>query len=146
MRIFFIGLLALVLSADSVPPQKVLPADASALLSDSLSALLRHQLDTLTSPAMDARKVELRTLQQRGYADVLAAVLDDDGVSAFLSLARMNAQIEYTISHRTLYVYSSVVSSDTARHLPPFLFTYTSLPWQIPLKDDWSMPEDPWKR
>ena len=146
MKIFLVAMLAVVVSADSVPPQTALPAEVSALLSDSLSARLRVQLDTLTSPAMEARKAERRTLQQRGYADVLAAVLDDDGVGAFLSLARMNAQIEYTMSHRTLFVFGAVAPSDSSRQLPPFLFTYKSGPWQLPLSDDWSMPEDPWKR
>jgi hypothetical protein len=50
------------------------------------------------------------------------------------------------MSHRTLYVFGAVAPSDSSRQLPPYMFTYKSAPWQIPIRDDWSMPEDPWKR
>ncbi len=141
MKLLIAAVLAMVLTtdADTSLPELYTP------LADSLSASLRHQLDTISSPALEARKQARRLLQQSGYANVLADVLSDDGMGSLLSLARMNAQVEYTVPHRPLSIYIPVTPSEASRKLPPWFFTYKSGLIQIVLHDDWSMPEDPWK-
>ncbi len=140
MKLFIAAVLAMVLATDA---DTALP-ELSPPLSDSLSASLRRQFDAMTSPALEARKAARRRLQQAGYASVLADVLSDDGWGSLLSLARMNAQIEYTIPHRPLSIFIPVTPSAASKKLPPWFFTYKSGPVEIVLHDDWSMPEDPW--
>ena len=141
MKLLLAALIAFTLSNDAGTSSP----EVDSALSESARAEFRRHLDSLTTPALEARKAARREVQRRGYANVLADVLSDDGVGSVLSLSRMNAELEYTISHHPLSIYVPIVPSESSRALPPWFFTYKSGPLNIKLHDDWSMPENPWK-
>ncbi len=140
MKLLLAAVLALVLSADADTSSP----DLESALNDSARARFRQHLDSLTTPTLEARKAARLALQRRGYASVLADVLSDDGLGSLLSLSRMNAQLEYTISHQPLTIYIAIPSSGASTTPPPWFFSYKSGPIPIVLHDDWTMPENPW--
>ena len=156
-KIVIAAILAMVLATDATSPhlsRNGLQATANDTTipeldgrsADSLSALLLRQLASISSPALEARKAARLKVQKAGYANVLADALDGDGLGAFLSMTRMNAQVEFTISHRQLSIQVPIAPPKSSLTPPPYVFIYKSAPWEIPLLDDWSMPEDPWNR
>lgn len=152
IRLLVLGLFSMFLQADTLPGGNgVFTRDSSlpelyGSAADSFSGRLAGQLAGMTSPALEARKAARLRLQRIGYASVLAEVLRDDGLSAFLCMARMNSQLAFSLSHRQLFLYVPVTQPANSAQSPPYVFTYESAPWEIPLKDNWSMPEDPWRR
>jgi len=112
---------------------------------DSTATGFSRAVRSFSKPALEERKASRRALQRAGYADVVAGLLRLDAAAALGSLIRMNAQVEFRLSHRPLYLYIPVTPAGTDSLLPPSLFFYRSPPMAIELSDDWSMPEDPWK-
>jgi hypothetical protein len=97
---------------------------------DSLAKVLNINISALTTPEFEQRKELRRSIQRKGYSNVLMDVLSHDAVSALVSFVKMRLHIEYSISHRPLSVYARTARGTFA----------------IPLPDDWSFPADPWKK
>jgi len=98
---------------------------------DSLAAVFNKELSSFTSPILEERKRTRVMLQRRGYSDVLMNILSEDALSAVFSYVRTLLQIEYSISHRPVYLRIPISGGGTVN---------------IPLPDDWSFPADPWRK
>jgi hypothetical protein len=103
---------------------------------DSLSAGFARALRGMTSPELEERKASRRALQQRGYATALQASLEGDGFSALLAALRAHLQIALHIPHTPLTVHYLIKR-------PP---GWPDLYYEVVLADDWSFPEDPWRK
>jgi hypothetical protein len=129
-----------VLTSDSL---KVSPVDSEM---EQRREDVRRAIQSISTPELEARKARRRLMQQRGYADILHHVLRRDGLSALISSARLTSQLEYSLPRNTLMLYIPVrrppVRDST---LPPF-YSFSSGPMGVPLPEDRSFPEDPWKR
>lgn len=120
---------------------------ASERLQDSLRNEVSAAIARLTSPELEARKARRRALQQKGYADILFHVLRRDGLWGLFSYFRLSSQLEYSLPQNTLYIYLPVKTSPTRRDSSVWGFTGApSGPMAVPLNEDRSFPEDPWRR
>jgi hypothetical protein len=139
--IIFLALLAFGFSAGPSPAQKEVKDEKL----DSLAASFRGMVRNLTTPALERRKMALRKFQQRGYVEVLSAVVAEDGVSALLSLIKVNAQIAYHLPHNQLVFHiPPAEAAPPATQSPWHLLTSASQPYTVPLVQDWTFPVDPW--
>ena len=111
---------------------------------DSLQRAHLMALRELGSPALEQRKAARLRLQRAGYLEALASELRGDGAASLASLVRMNAQVEFHLSHRPLSVYFPV-AQPTSPVISPLMRQRTSGMYQVLLYEDWSMPEDPWR-
>ncbi|MBX2992505.1 MAG: hypothetical protein KF749_15235 [Bacteroidetes bacterium] len=100
---------------------------------DSLAQAFNIQISELTSPQLEERKRIRREMQQKGYAIVLTDVLAGDGVNAIISYLKTKLQIEFAISHQPLSLRITIDRGE-------------GKVWDIPLPDDWTFPDDPWKK
>jgi hypothetical protein len=131
----------------SVPPPATaqeVPSKGSPDQPDSLATAYQRHLLTLTSPELEARKYRRRQLQQQGYAEVLQALLEGDGVSALMSWLRTTLQLEYSLPHRPLYVYVRPPETRRDTSLAGRMMSSSGGYIQIPLREDRSFPVDPW--
>lgn len=112
---------------------------------DSLSRSFQASTRSLTTAEFERRKKVLRLFQRRGYVQVLSDVVADDGVSALLSLLRVNAQIAFHLPHNQLVF--RIPPAEVPRLSPksPWrFFTPSPEPYDVPLVQDWTFPTDPW--
>ncbi len=113
---------------------------------ESLAAAVRSAVASMTTPELEKRMARRREMQQHGYASVLSQTLRSDGLWALLMYGRVSLRLEYSLPRNTLYVYVPVrqpaVRDSTAGHFA----TFGGGPLAVPLKEDRSFPEDPWKR
>ena len=112
---------------------------------DSLAQAYERSLSSLTSPQLEERESLRRSLQQRGYASVVYDLCRNDPLSALLSHLRTAAQLRWFIPHTTLYVYLPVRQPPQQSRMRGFTGA-PSPPIAVPLRDDWSFPEDPWRK
>ncbi len=112
---------------------------------DSLAAAVRAAIAEMTTPEMEARKARRRHLQQQGYASILSQTLRSDGLLALLMYARVSLQLEYSLPRNTLYVYVPIRQSTPRDSTGGHFATFGGGPMAVPLKEDRSFPEDPWK-
>lgn len=112
---------------------------------DTAATGFSRAIRSFSSPALEERQAARRALQRAGYADVLAGLVRLDAAAALGSLIRVNAQVEFRLSHRPLYLYIPITPAGSDSLLPPSLFFFRSPPMAIELAEDWSMPGDPWK-
>jgi hypothetical protein len=103
---------------------------------DSLSRGFARALREITSPELEERKALRRSLQQRGYATALQSSLEGDGLSALLAILRAHLQIALNIPHTPLTVHYLIKR-------PP---GWPDLYYEVVLTDDWSFPDDPWRK
>jgi hypothetical protein len=115
---------------------------------DSLARVAQHAAASLTSPEIASRKEIRREFQQRGYANVLYEFEEGDGLSALMSYAKMTAHIEFVLPHNTLYAIIPIVQPPRREsHLPAAIYSPpSSPPLMVPLREDWTFPEDPWRK
>jgi hypothetical protein len=133
--------LAMSFSAGNAPAQKEVRDENL----DSLSRAFQATTRALTTPEFERRKKVLRLFQQRGYVQVLTDVTADDGVSALLSLLKVNAQIAYHLPHNVLVFYIPPAGRPRPAKPSPWQFYGAqSQPYTIPLIQDWTFPADPW--
>jgi len=112
---------------------------------DSLSHSFQEMTRNLSTAEFERRKKVLKTFQRRGYVEVLADVVADDGLSAFFSLLRVNAQIAYHLPHDALVFHIPPTPSTRPPSQSPWHFLApASQPYAVPLIQDWTFPEDPW--
>jgi hypothetical protein len=131
----------LTFSTGSAPAQK----DIRNENLDSLSTSFQTKVKTFTTPEFDRRKKVLRMFQQRGYVEVLSDVVAEDGVSALLSLIKVNAQIAYHLPHNQLVLHIPLAEVPRPVTQNPWHFLASpSQPYDIPLVQDWTFPADPW--
>ena len=88
----------------------------------------------MTSPELEQRKAQRRSLQQRGYATALQSALEGDGLSALLAIVRAHVQIALHMPHTPLSIHYPIKR-------PP---GWPPLYYEVVLSDDWSFPDDPW--
>jgi hypothetical protein len=139
--ITFLTVLAFGFSAGPSPAQKEVKDESL----DSLAASFRGMVRSLTTPELERRKMSLRQFQQRGYVEVLSDVVAEDGVSALLSLVKVNAQIAYHLPHNQLVFHiPPAAAARPPTQSPWHLLTSASQPYTVPLIQDWTFPEDPW--
>ena len=103
-------------------------------LTDSLTTVYEYtmkHLAEMTPRELKHQKQIRREFQRRGYSNILLDVINQDGLSALLSYLRVSLQIEYSLLHKTFWI----VPPDPRWGIPG-----------IPFPDDWSFPEDPWKK
>lgn len=115
------------------------------LTSDLASQTSQSPLDTLRltkvpfdslimrfrAPELERRKEERRVIQRRAYAEALFEVTGGENVLGLLSYLKGLLQLRYWLNQPTLYI------------TPPNpRFGIRG----VPIPEDWSWPEDPWKR
>jgi hypothetical protein len=133
--------LALGLSTGTTPTQREIRDENF----DSLSRSFQLMTKSLTTAEFERRKQVLRMYQRRGYVDALSDVVADDGLSAILSLLKVNAQIAYHLPHNDLVFYIPVTPSSKPPSTNPWHFlTPASPPFAVPLQQEWTFPDDPW--
>ncbi len=138
-------LLPLVLTGpDDVRP----PGDGveSAAHQDSLVAAVRAAMAGMTTPELEQRKARRRLLQQNGYTSILSHTVRYDGLWALIEYSRVSLQLEYSLPRNTLFVYVPVRQPPESRREGSHFQTFRSGPMAVPLIEDRSFPEDPWKR
>ena len=113
---------------------------------DSLRALMKHQLDRLSSPELEARKARRRWFQQRGYTHVLSEVVRHDGLGAVISYLRLVARLELALPDSRLFLYVPVQQPRERRSGLPGFTGRPSGPMAVPLREDRGFPVDPWQR
>jgi hypothetical protein len=121
------------------------PSLADQHMMDSLAAEFRRRAAELTSPALEQRKADRRRMQKRGYAEVLAEVLRDDGPGALFAFARMKLHLEFSLPNDNLVVYYPIVPPDARRDSLPGFTTFGSKLYPFPLVEDRRIPADPWE-
>ena len=141
LLIALVGSLILGFSSGSPPGQRTMNDENLDSLSKSFRAMTRQ----FTTPEFERRKKTLRLFQQRGYVEVLSDVVAGDGLSAALSLLKVRAQIEYHLPHDQLRFRLPVNEAPRRPSTDPWHFQSTqSPPYDVPLVQDWTFPEDPW--
>jgi hypothetical protein len=133
LRAFWLVIVASlpIVTFDASAQQLPIAADTTVKY-DSLGQIFSRRLTKISTPAYEHRRQILKELQRRGYANVLMDVVTFDGLSAFATYLKIKLQIEYSLLHTTLFAY--------------FLVPHTGKQVAIPLPEDWSFPEDPWKK
>ncbi len=112
---------------------------------DSLSRSFQETTKKLTTPEFERRKQVLRLYQRRGYVEVLSDVKAGDGLTALLSLIKVDAQIEYHLPHDPLIFHIPPAEMPRPATQNPWHFLAPeSQPYDVPLLQDWTFPEDPW--
>jgi hypothetical protein len=86
-----------------------------------------NNLDRFATKEYYARQETLRTFQRRGYAEVLASAVQNDGWGSLVAYLKLKLQVEYSLNHAPI-------------------LAVTPLKKTIALPFDWRMPADPWKR
>jgi hypothetical protein len=114
---------------------------------DSLAAAVREAMAGMTTPALEERKARRRALQRQGYASLLSHTLEQDGLWALITYTRVSLQQEYSLPRNTLVVYVPV-RQPPERDTSAMMRTTAprSGPVAVPLVEDRSFPEDPWKK
>lgn len=125
----------------SRPPDSL--ADGTRL--DSLAAAVRDAVAGMTTPELEQRKARRRQLQQHGYASVLSQTLRSDGLWGLIMYTRLSLQLEYSLPRNTLYVYVPVNRPAARDSTGGHFATFGGGPMAVPLHEDRSFPEDPWK-
>ncbi len=134
---------ALLLPAGNAPAQREIKDENLDSLSQSFQVATRK----LTTQEFERRKQLLRLYQRRGYVEILSDVRAGDGLSALLSLIKMDAQIEYHLPHDQLIFHIPPAERPKPATQSPWQFlSPESQPYDIPLIQDWTFPEDPWSR
>jgi hypothetical protein len=114
---------------------------------DSLAAAVRAAMAQMTTPELEARKARRLTLQRQGYASILSQTLRHDGLWALLTYTRTSLQLEYSLPRNTLVVYVPVRQPTIRRDSSAFQpLSARSGPMAVPLPEDRSFPEDPWRK
>jgi hypothetical protein len=127
-----------------------------AQLSDSGKSAYHDALKNYTSPELRARLELLRSVQQRGYAEVLSETMRRDGILAFIALLKLRLQVEFSLPHTPIL--TDVTSPDVLRYHEERMRRMTAEgrtpgPGELEpshtymyLTIDWSFPADPWER
>ena len=105
------------------------PLSASAIV-DSLmseSEFIEQHIDQFATSAYRERISALRSLQRRGYSEVLMELCARDGLGALAGYVRMILQVEYSMDHEPLFFRTA---ANELKALPM----------------NWDFPEDPWSR
>ncbi|MCC6398697.1 MAG: hypothetical protein IT282_16905 [Bacteroidetes bacterium] len=112
---------------------------------DSAAEAFANAVRRLTSRELEARKLHRLTLQRRGYAAILHDVLRRDALGALFATIRTKAQLDIHLPQNTLYAYIPVRTPDHTSQFQVFS-PPASGPMKIPLFEDKSFPEDPWRK
>ena len=109
-------------------------------------------LSQATTPQLEERKRQLRTLQQSGYTRILTEVIRNDGLMGLMAYLKTRLQIEYSISHEPVYVDIAArpeTSQDSlfVQRRPSVMrfFSKPIAPALYGLNIDYRFPEDPWR-
>jgi hypothetical protein len=113
---------------------------------DSLAQAVRSAMARMTTPELERRKAQRLLLQREGYASVLAQTLRSDGLQALITYTRVSLQLEYSLPRNILYVYVPVRQPPDRDSTGTHFYGYRSGPIAVPLHEDRSFPEDPWKK
>lgn len=120
--------------------------DSSATrLEDSSAAEFRTAVASLSTPELKRRNAMRRMLQRQTYTEILEQSLRDDGLGALLAYLKGMLQLEFSLPRNTLYYYVPMADPAYRDTLPGTFFRASSGPFVIPLPEDRSFPEDPWK-
>ncbi len=131
------------LSADDTVHVARAPEESAG--QDSLAAAVRTAMAGMTTPELEARRARRRHMQQHGYASVLSQTLRSDGLWALVMYARTSLKLEYSLPRNTLYVYVPVRQPAARDSTGEHFAVFRSGPMAVPLREDRSFPEDPWK-
>ena len=115
-------------------------------MADSLARSYRDAVHSLKTPELEQRMEARRRIQKSGYCHTLAAVVGRDGLGALLSYIRMRLHLEFTLPNDQLYAYfPNPIKEERIPGVPGF--TTFGSPWiVVPLEEDRTIPDDPWKR
>lgn len=138
-------LLPLSLSVGSDTP-RTSDRRGSTAREDSLAAAVRAAIAGMTTPELEDRKARRRLLQQHGYASILSQTLRSDGLWSLIMYTRVSLQLEYSLPRNTLFVYVPIRQPASRDSTGGHFTTFRSGPMAVPLHEDRSFPEDPWKR
>jgi hypothetical protein len=131
------------MGGDTVRPTPPSNENASQ---DSLAHAVRSAMARMTTPELEQRKAHRRLLQQEGYASVLAQTLRSDGLQGLITYTRVSLQLEYSLPRNALYVYVPVRQPPERDSTGTRFYSYRSGPMAVPLYEDRSFPEDPWRK
>jgi hypothetical protein len=113
-------------------PRKANQSDKICLDSlQKISDYILLHIDEMAPPGYKKQKEIRRNFQQKGYTNILYDVLNQDGLSALISFLKVNLHIEYSMNHKTYWIFPPI-----PRNGDP----------GIPFPDDWSFPPDPWRK
>lgn len=113
---------------------------------DSLARAYREASRTFTTPELERRMAARRAVQRNGYCASLAGVLRRDAVDALFSYLRMRLQLEFSLPHDQLFAYvPSRYVVEALPGVPPVVGAPNAMT-VVPLSEDRSFPQDPWKR
>jgi hypothetical protein len=121
-------------------------ARAQAGSADTSGASFRRQRAAFSTPKLEQRNAARLSLQRRGYVSVLEGVLRDDPVDAILCYIRMRLHLEFSLPHDMLVEYEPIVRPPKRHDGVPDFFTYGDQWFSVPLPEDWTFPEDPWRK
>lgn len=151
MRVVLAPILFIVAAALTQPPLEQSKANGpigsapSFTPDDSTAEAFRHAVRRMSSPELEARKVHRLALQRRGYAAILHEVLRRDPIAALFTTVRTKAQLDIHLPQNTLYVFVPVNAPERTSKFQVFS-PPASGPMMIPLFEDRSFPEDPWRK
>ena len=151
MRVVLAPILFIVAAALTQPPFEPNRADGpgesapSFAPDDSAAEAFRHAVRHMSSPELEERKANRLTLQRRGYAAVLHDVVRRDPIGALFATIRTKAQLDIHLPQNTLYAIVPVNAPGNTSKFQVFS-PPASGPMMIPLFEDRSFPEDPWRK
>ncbi len=134
----------------ALPDQPVIRAQdgmSAPANQDSLARILNAAAARMTSPELIRRKMVRRGFQQRGYSDLLQAVIGQDGFGALLAWMRTRLQLDFHLPHNSLSIYVPVPQTPERDSKLPGFTTFGARQYQeVPLFEDLTFPADPWRR
>ena len=145
-RILYVFILLLILAAREPAACQTSETVGDAERLDSLAHAFRAGAAKLTNPELTRRREIRREFQRRGYASILSATLERDGLGGLISWARTKIQLDFHLPHNTLYIFIPVTAPPPRDSLLPGFTTFGSRLVSLPLNEDFAFPEDPWEK
>jgi hypothetical protein len=136
----------LLLSAAAPAAGSSSSARAQAGSADTSGASFRRQAAAFSTPKLEQRNAARLFIQRRGYVSVLEGVLRDDPIDAILCYIRMRLHLEFSLPHDVLVEYEPIVRPPKRSDGVPDFFTYGDQWLAVPLPEDWTFPDDPWRK
>jgi hypothetical protein len=104
----------------------------------------QHAIQRLSTPALEQRKHNRRTMQQRHYAEVLYELVQMDAPGALLASLRSQTQLELQLPNMPLTMTIPVRQPPPPRPGMPGFTGAPSPPLVVTLHEDRTFPADPW--
>ena len=111
---------------------------------DSAAMGVRRAIAGLTNPEFERRKVLRSKFHRQGYTEVLYELQRHDTFGALIAASRMVLRLEFVIPRYPLTVSIPIRQPPSADSGFQRLEFFPSPPMVVRLREDRSLPEDPW--